>query len=143
MPHIIRAGQIYTACHPLDEGRRIRISEYVAGSNRVDVVDADTGARPRSILVKELHLTAATRQGRPRRTGYVLDTGGMWRVGYSASSTFPWEWHCTTTVTTGIQRHQCPKWGVARSEAGAQQGVEDHVAAVHPAGTDAPEAEDR
>ncbi|KAB7850166.1 hypothetical protein [Streptomyces mobaraensis] len=71
MTHTIQAGDIYTACHPLDEGRRIRITEYVAGANRADVVDADTGLRPRSILVKDLHQSAVTATGRPRRTGYV------------------------------------------------------------------------
>ncbi|MBH1939143.1 hypothetical protein I5Q34_33625 [Streptomyces sp. AV19] len=69
----IRVGQVYVACHPLDEGRRIRITEY-KGYSDARVVDADTGKRPRRILTHQLHAIATTRQGKPRRSGYALET---------------------------------------------------------------------
>ncbi|MBH1939253.1 hypothetical protein I5Q34_34200 [Streptomyces sp. AV19] len=68
----IRVGQVYVACHPLDEGRRIRITEY-EGYSDARVVDADTGKRPRWILTAQLHASATTRQGKPRRSGYALE----------------------------------------------------------------------
>ncbi|MFJ1647999.1 hypothetical protein [Streptomyces sp. NPDC088258] len=44
------------------------------GSNRAHVVDAHSGKKPRQILVNSLHATATTRDGNPRRSGYVLET---------------------------------------------------------------------
>ena len=70
----IEAGQIYS--HFDFQSRawtRIRVTAYTPGSNRVDVVDAYTGKRPRSILASRFHDGPMTRYGRPRRTGYVLE----------------------------------------------------------------------
>jgi hypothetical protein len=69
--HTIRPGQIYTDCDPRG-GATIRIVSYTPGSNRVHVVDAITGKRPRSVLAARLHDSATTRDGKPRRTGYAL-----------------------------------------------------------------------
>ncbi|MGW2371742.1 hypothetical protein [Kitasatospora sp. NPDC001683] len=69
--HAIRPGQVYTDCDPRG-GATIRITDYTPGSNRADVVDATTGKRPRQILVRSLHDSATTRDGKPRRTGYRL-----------------------------------------------------------------------
>ncbi|MEV4557171.1 hypothetical protein AB0K51_09250 [Kitasatospora sp. NPDC049285] len=66
-------GQIYAACHPMDEGRRIRIESHIPGHATATVVDADTGKRPRSIRVTVLHPTPTTRTGRARRSGYALE----------------------------------------------------------------------
>lgn len=69
----ITPGQVYVACHPLDERRRIRITAYTPGVGRATVVDADTGLRPRGILVTSLHASATTRNGTPRQTGYARE----------------------------------------------------------------------
>ncbi|MEV7936638.1 hypothetical protein AB0O82_10885 [Kitasatospora sp. NPDC088264] len=70
----ILPGQTYAACHPLDEGRRIRITHHTPVDARADVVDADTGQRPRRIRTTVLHPTSTTRTGKPRRTGYALES---------------------------------------------------------------------
>jgi hypothetical protein len=70
----IRPGQVYRACDPRDEGRRIRIVSYQPGSTRAHVVDAVTGKRPRQIYVDSLHTAPTTHTGAPRLTGYVLET---------------------------------------------------------------------
>jgi hypothetical protein len=70
----IRPGQVYRACDPRDEGRRIRIVSYQPGSTRAHVVDAVTGKRPRQIYVTSLHTAPTTATGQPRRTGYALET---------------------------------------------------------------------
>ncbi|MFG1858444.1 hypothetical protein ACGFJT_41895 [Actinomadura geliboluensis] len=72
--HAIRPGQIYASCDPRG-GFDIRVIEEPRG-NRVDVVDAVTGGRRRSILTKALHPDGTTRTGQPRRTGYRLVSGG-------------------------------------------------------------------
>ncbi|MGW7087576.1 hypothetical protein ACWGH2_29325 [Streptomyces sp. NPDC054871] len=69
----IRPGQIYRSCDPRG-GPHIRIEQYTPGSNRAHVVDADTGKRYRQILVTALHDSPNTRDGQPRRTGYVLES---------------------------------------------------------------------
>lgn len=69
----IQPGQVYVACHPLDKGRRIRITNYLPGHVGAVVVDADTGKRPRWLSLRALHATATTRTGQPRRTGYALE----------------------------------------------------------------------
>lgn len=69
---MITTGQVYEACHPLDEKRRIRILRYTPGDHSAQVVDAVTGKRQRGIFVRSLHDSATTRDGRPRRTGYAL-----------------------------------------------------------------------
>jgi hypothetical protein len=68
----IQPGQTYRSCDPRG-GPRIRIVRYEPGWNRADVVDATTGKQPRRIVVRDLHPTATTRTGQPRRTGYVLE----------------------------------------------------------------------
>ncbi len=72
MTHRIEPGQIYRSCDPRG-GPRIRITAYLPGWNRADVVDATTGKYPRRIIVRNLHATATTQSGQPRRTGYALE----------------------------------------------------------------------
>ncbi|WP_147409098.1 hypothetical protein [Kitasatospora xanthocidica] len=63
--------QVYEACHPLDEQRRIRI--LAVTGNRAEVETLGPGpARKRDILLNSLHPTATTANGQPRRTGYRL-----------------------------------------------------------------------
>ncbi|MEU1373017.1 hypothetical protein ABZ442_05045 [Streptomyces triculaminicus] len=69
----IRAGQIYRSCDPRDDGRGVRIVRYAPGDARALVVDADTGKRTRPLLVAQLHASATTTSGTPRRTGYALE----------------------------------------------------------------------
>lgn len=69
----ILPGQTDVACHPMDEGRRIRIKSYTPGHAAAHIVDADTGKRPRWIRVSVLHPTSTTRTGHPRRSGYALE----------------------------------------------------------------------
>jgi hypothetical protein len=69
---VISENQVYVACNPLDEGRRIRIVSYRPGAQRAHVVDAVTGKRYRQITTASLHQSATTRDGAARRTGYVL-----------------------------------------------------------------------
>ncbi|MFI8872430.1 hypothetical protein [Streptomyces sp. NPDC055243] len=68
----IQPGQIYRSCDPRG-GPRIRISSFTPGHSRAHVIDADTGKRYRQILVTALHANPNTRDGQPRRTGYVLE----------------------------------------------------------------------
>lgn len=72
----IQPGQVCVACHPLDEGRRIRIIAYTPGHAHVRVEDADSRKRPRRILARSLHQSATVRDDVPRRTGYALETSG-------------------------------------------------------------------
>jgi hypothetical protein len=72
-PVAIEVGQTYRSLDPRG-GPRILIVRYEPGWNRASVVDARDGKRPRSILVASLHPTATTRDGKPRRTGYVLES---------------------------------------------------------------------
>ncbi|WP_328313120.1 hypothetical protein OG432_24575 [Streptomyces sp. NBC_00442] len=70
----IEPGQIYRSCDPRDiPPIRVSVAACLPGSNRVDVVDAVTGKRPRSILATAFHDSPLTRDGKPRRTGYVLE----------------------------------------------------------------------
>lgn len=69
----ITPGQTYRSADPR-ELIRIRIKTYVPGENRALVVDAATGKRPRPMLVTALHDSATTQAGKPRRSGYVLET---------------------------------------------------------------------
>ena len=71
---MITAGQIYTRHEPTENVTyRIRIEQYQQGAARARVVDAVTGKRPREILAANLHESATTRSGQPRRTGYILE----------------------------------------------------------------------
>jgi hypothetical protein len=69
----IEAGQTYRSCDPRG-GPSIRTTASYLGEDRVCVVDAVTGKRPRSILVSSLHDSPFTAAGQPRRTGYALET---------------------------------------------------------------------
>lgn len=70
----IQPGQTYRSADPRDN-IRIRITAYTPGRNRAHVVDAVTGKRPRPILVRNIHTSAVTKTGQPRRTGYILEAG--------------------------------------------------------------------
>ncbi|MEU6340280.1 hypothetical protein ABZ883_04925 [Streptomyces sp. NPDC046977] len=67
----VTVGQIYASCRPGDD-RRLRIERFEPGYASAFVVDAETGHRPRWILIHALHPTPRLRNGRPRRTGYAL-----------------------------------------------------------------------
>ncbi|MEV0443503.1 hypothetical protein AB0I84_13185 [Streptomyces spectabilis] len=69
---MIKPGQTYRSCNP-HETTRLRIESYRPGDARAHVVDATTGKRPRQILISQLHDSPLTRDGQPRRTGYVLE----------------------------------------------------------------------
>jgi hypothetical protein len=69
---VIQPGQTYRSLDPRG-GPRIRVASYRHGEARACVVDADTNKRYRHILVSALHDSPLTRDGKPRRTGYVLE----------------------------------------------------------------------
>lgn len=69
---MIEPGQTYRHCDPR-ETIRIRIHAYRPGDLRAHIVDATTGKRIRQILVTQLHDSATTHNGQPRRTGYALE----------------------------------------------------------------------
>ncbi|MCX5197199.1 hypothetical protein OOK31_25430 [Streptomyces sp. NBC_00249] len=71
----IQPGQIYRAATPLDGGRRILIASRPASHDYVWVCDAVTRLRPRTISLRSLHASPTTRDGQPRRTGYILEAG--------------------------------------------------------------------
>lgn len=89
MPEI-QHGQIYRSCKPTpsmpgEHYIRIRIKNwapygaghYGAGKAFVVTVCEDgMEMRPRSISLDQLHGSPLTRDGQPRRTGYVLETPG-------------------------------------------------------------------
>ncbi|WP_405479855.1 hypothetical protein [Streptomyces anulatus] len=72
---MIQPGQTYRSADP-SSGPRIRITYlYDSGPNpHVHAVNADTPNGFRQIPVEDLHATATTRDGAPRRTGYVQET---------------------------------------------------------------------
>ncbi|MGW4270812.1 hypothetical protein ACWEGQ_00240 [Streptomyces seoulensis] len=69
----IEPGQIYRSCKPRDNGWRIRITDV--SDHSVGAEDAANG-RPlmRRVLIAALHDSPTTRDGKPRRTGYALET---------------------------------------------------------------------
>lgn len=69
----IQPGQTYRSCDPRG-GFSIRVTNTDDDVNAVQVVDALTGKRPRRILRRSLHDSPFTRDGKPRRTGYALET---------------------------------------------------------------------
>lgn len=88
----IKPGQIYRSLsnrhHPCDGPTRIKVVDLpgttpgVWGFGKVDVVTVTAAGREirrRAIATSQLHETATTRNGQPRRTGYVLDTEGNGR----------------------------------------------------------------
>ncbi|MYW49603.1 hypothetical protein [Streptomyces sp. SID161] len=82
----VKYGQIYRSCQPVrsePEPRHIRIKVVgkpmtipgVWGFGKVDVVtlrEDGTETRRRGIKMTQLHESATTPAGQPRRTGYVL-----------------------------------------------------------------------
>lgn len=80
-PKVITTGQVYVACNPLDvdvEGnpRRIRIVDTPPGGRVVvETLDSDgCGTRRRSMYFDKLFDSAATKAGKPRVTGYALES---------------------------------------------------------------------
>ena len=74
--HSVLPGQVYVSCDPRDYGNvKVRVTEV--GGQRAQVVDAETGKRPRSILLASFHAEATNpRTGRARKTGYRLVKNG-------------------------------------------------------------------
>jgi len=69
----IEPGQTYRSANPRDGHREpIRIVAY-DGCNRAEVVDAHSGKNRRQILINSFHDSATTKNGKPRRTGYLLE----------------------------------------------------------------------
>lgn len=71
MTHHIEPGQTYIACD--NSGYRYRVTAYTPGSELAQVIDLRTG-RTKQVKAANLHATAITRYGGPRRTGYALET---------------------------------------------------------------------
>lgn len=78
-PMPIQPGQVYVSCHPLDEGRRIKIVGEpgtvpgVWGFGKVDVVTLTPDGRElrrRAIETSQLHDHPTRRDGTPRRNGW-------------------------------------------------------------------------
>lgn len=82
----IQPGQMYRSLsnrhHPVDGPTRIKVVSTpitipgVWGYGKVTVVTITRSGREvrrRSIEASQLHATATTRDGQPRRTGYVLE----------------------------------------------------------------------
>jgi hypothetical protein len=69
--HRIEPGQTYAACD--NSGYRYRITAYTPGSEHAQVTDLRTG-QAKQVKAANLHPTATTRYGAPRRTGYALET---------------------------------------------------------------------
>ena len=67
--HEVRPGQVYEGCDPRDS---IRIRVVSVAADSADVVDAVTGKRPRSVLLRSLHDSGTRPDGKRRRTGYRL-----------------------------------------------------------------------
>ncbi|MFI8942692.1 hypothetical protein [Streptomyces syringium] len=55
-----------------------------------------------------------------------------WTIRPSSSTAFPFEWQCTATLTTWLRSGPCPAGGLARTEAAARRGAEQHAATAHP-----------
>ncbi|WP_327066815.1 hypothetical protein [Kitasatospora sp. NBC_01302] len=66
-----KPGQIYQQCDPHAPHIRLRI--MTVGPNRAEVFYMHTGRAGR-ILLNALHDSAVTKTGKPRRTGYALET---------------------------------------------------------------------
>lgn len=83
---MIKIGQIYRSLsnrhHPADGPVRIKLYsdpvQKLDGGSKVHIVTITRSGRevrPRWIDTAQLHLNATTADGRPRRTGYVLEEG--------------------------------------------------------------------
>ncbi len=64
----VHVDEIWRPCDPRARNR-VRVTNV--SETRVDVVDATTGDRPRSILRQEFHDSPETKHGGSRRTGYL------------------------------------------------------------------------
>jgi hypothetical protein len=67
----VHVDEIWRNCDPRDE---IVVRVTAVSHTRVEVVDATTGKRPRSLLRRSFHESAVTHTGAIRRTGYVEAT---------------------------------------------------------------------
>ena len=76
-------GQVFVAADPRDEGRRLIVlrlpvgySLNYGGSPYVATIDDRTGKhlRPRYVSGNQFHDDAITQQGRPRVSGYILES---------------------------------------------------------------------
>lgn len=77
----VHVDEVWRNCDPRDE---IVVRVTSVSDTRVEVVDAATGKRPRSLLRKSFHDSANTTTGAVRRTGYVKDTTGYLPVTITA-----------------------------------------------------------
>lgn len=69
----IEAGQVYRRYDRKGHiSRGVRVVTYQPGADRAQVVDADSGLRPREIRVSALHETTHP-DDRPQSGGYVLE----------------------------------------------------------------------
>ena len=68
---MIQPGQVYRHCDPRAESVRLRV--MTVGPNRAEVFYLHTGRAGR-ILLSQLHDSRTTKTGKPRRTGYALET---------------------------------------------------------------------
>lgn len=73
---MIEKHDIFESCNPRDNGRRIRIENYVPGHERAHIVSYPSDLRIRRILVSELHETPFTEKGERRKTGYFRVESG-------------------------------------------------------------------
>ncbi|MGW5877838.1 hypothetical protein ACWFMI_14980 [Nocardiopsis terrae] len=64
----VHVDEIWRNCDPRDE---IVVRVTGVSDTRIEVVDAATDQRPRSILRQEFHSDPTTKHGAPRRTGYI------------------------------------------------------------------------
>lgn len=65
-------GQIYRCARPGSEHFRIRLTSV--GPEMARAISIDGGwALLNPVPIRQLHATAATQTGKPRRTGYVLE----------------------------------------------------------------------
>lgn len=90
MSRPIEPGQEYVAAAPVQSEPvplfvRIRvkgISRYQRGHAKANVVTVTADGREirhRALSMDQLHDTATTRDGQPRKTGYILDTSKEYR----------------------------------------------------------------
>lgn len=70
---MIKPGQIYRSCDPRRENNPLRLRIMTVGPHRASVFYLSTG-RHGEVLLTQLHATPTTKTGRPRRTGYALET---------------------------------------------------------------------
>jgi hypothetical protein len=68
-------GEVFISCNPRENGRMIRIVNYVPGAETAHIATHPSDTRIRRIKVSELHDEAITQQGNPRLTGYVRMRG--------------------------------------------------------------------